>query len=64
VTAKKKASGRNIPEAERGTQQVKLRLPEDVAEDLDTLARRWKLTRSGAVARMVAVHLQSEGKER
>lgn len=50
---KKKASGRNIPEAERGTVQVKLRLPPDVAEDLDELAARWGLTRSGAVARLV-----------
>jgi predicted transcriptional regulator len=53
MTAKKKASGRNIPEAERGTIQVKLRLPPDVADDLDELARRWNLTRSGAVARLV-----------
>lgn len=50
---KKKASGVNIPEAQRGTVQVKLRLPIDVAEDLDELAAKWRLTRSGAVARMV-----------
>ena len=50
---KKKASGRNIPEAERGTKQVKLRLPEDVADELDELAARLKLTRSGAVAWML-----------
>lgn len=59
VTAKKKASGRNIPEAERGTIQVKLRLPEDVAEDLDTLAARWGVTRSGAVAMLVERALES-----
>jgi predicted DNA-binding protein len=53
MTTKKKASGRNIPEAERGTVQVKLRLPPDVAEALDDLAARWGLTRSGAVARLV-----------
>jgi predicted DNA-binding protein len=51
--AGKKASGRNIPEAERGGVQVKLRLPEDVRDDLDDLAERWGLTRSGAVARLV-----------
>ena len=50
---KKKASGRNIPEAERGTVAVKLRLPVDVVEDLDELAERWQLTRSGTVARLV-----------
>lgn len=50
MTASKKASGRNIPEAERGTIQVKLRLPPDVAEDLDDLAERLNVTRSGAVA--------------
>jgi predicted DNA-binding protein len=53
MTKKTKASGRNIPEAERGTVQVKLRLPPEVAEDLDELAARWRLTRSGAVARLV-----------
>jgi predicted DNA-binding protein len=50
---KKKASGRNIPEADRGTVQVKLRLPPDMADELDELAERWGLTRSGAVARMI-----------
>ncbi len=50
----RKASGANIPEAQRGALQVKLRLPEDVLEDLDGLAARWGLTRSGAVARMVS----------
>jgi len=41
------------PEHARHTQQVKLRLPPDVAEDLDALALRWRVTRSGAVAKMV-----------
>ncbi len=50
---KPKASGRNVPEAQRSTIQVKLRLPVDVAEDLDGLAERWGVTRSGAVAMMV-----------
>ncbi len=50
---KPKASGRNIPEAQRGTVAVKLRLPVDVADALDEIAERWGLTRSGAVGRMV-----------
>ncbi len=45
-----KPSGRNVREDERHTVQVKLRLPPDVAEALDALAERRKLTRSGAVA--------------
>jgi hypothetical protein len=53
MAAKKKASGVNIPEAQRGTVAVKLRLPPDVAEDLDELAARWGLTRSGTVARLL-----------
>lgn len=53
MNKKTKASGRNILEAQRGTVQVKLRLPPEVAEDLDELAARWRLTRSGAVARLV-----------
>jgi predicted transcriptional regulator len=64
MTAKKKASGRNIPEAERGTIQVKLRLPPDVADDLDELARRWNLTRSGAVARLVESATDVQSNER
>lgn len=51
--ATKKASGANIPEAQRGTIQVKLRLPPDVADDLDDIATRWGLTRSGAVAKLI-----------
>lgn len=53
MTDKKKPSGVNIPEGQRGTVAVKLRLPPEVAEDLDELAARWRLTRSGAVARLV-----------
>lgn len=49
----RKASGKNIPNAQRSTVQILLRLPPDVAEDLDDLAERWGITRSGAVARMV-----------
>lgn len=54
MAAKKtKASGRNVAESERGTVQVKLRLPEDVRVELDALAARWRMTRSGAVARLL-----------
>jgi hypothetical protein len=51
--SKKKPSGVNIQEAQRTTVQVKLRLPPDVAEDLDELARRWNVTKSGVVARLL-----------
>ena len=50
---KRKASGRNIREDERHTVAVKLRLPPDMAEDLNDLAARWSLTRSDAVARLI-----------
>lgn len=50
---KRKASGVNIPNSQRHTVQILLRLPPDVAEDLDALAERWKLTRSGAVGRLL-----------
>lgn len=53
--ATKKASGVNIPEAQRTTVQVKLRLDVDVAEDLDALAARWGMNRSQCVARLVAM---------
>lgn len=48
--ASKKPPGRNIREAERNTVAVKLRLPPEVAEELDELAERLRMTRSGAVA--------------
>lgn len=48
-----KASGKNIPEAQRTTVQVKLRLDVDVAEDLDALAATWGMTRSGAVSKLL-----------
>ncbi len=52
---KAKASGVNIPEAQRTTVQVKLRLDVDVAEDLDELAARWGVNRSQCVARMLGI---------
>lgn len=50
---KKKASGVNIPNSQRSTVQVLLRLPPDAAEALDDLAEAWNMTRSGAVAKLV-----------
>lgn len=61
--ANKKASGVNIPEAQRTTVQVKLRLDVDVAEDLDALAERWGCNRSQCVARMVAAQHKRPAKE-
>jgi hypothetical protein len=59
--ATKKAPGRNVAEHERHTVQVKLRLPPDVAEELDELAARWKVTRSGAVARLLEKERDDDG---
>lgn len=50
---KRKAPGRNIPNSQRHTVQVLLRLPPDVAEALDEMAERWGVTRSGAVGKLV-----------
>lgn len=47
---KRKASGVNIPEAQRHTVRLVLRVPVDVADELDELAERRGITRSGAVA--------------
>jgi hypothetical protein len=52
---KKKASGRNVREAERGTVAVKLRVPPEVAEALDDFAERRRVTRSGAVAILLEI---------
>ncbi len=49
----RKASGKNIPNSQRSTVQVLLRVPPDVLEDLDELAERWGLTRSGTVGRLL-----------
>lgn len=53
TTKKPKASGVNIPNSQRGTVAVFLRLPPDVKDDLDDLAERWGVTVSGAVGRLV-----------
>lgn len=51
--AAKKKPGKNIPNAQRHTVQILLRVPPDVAEDLDELAEKWGLTRSRTVARLI-----------
>ncbi len=53
LMAAKKKPGKNIPNAQRHTVQVLLRVPPDVAERLDELAEEWGVTRSGAVGRLV-----------
>lgn len=50
---KKAPSGKNIPEGQRGTVAVKLRLPPEVADELEERAERWCLTKSGAVAKLL-----------
>lgn len=60
---KQKASGPNIPESQRTTVQVKLRLDVDVAEDLDALAERWGVNRSQAVARMLEGTLEASRRQ-
>lgn len=56
----KKASGVNIPEAQRSTVQVKLRLPPDLAWELEVLSLRWNLTKSGVVARLIETEIGDE----
>ena len=50
-----KASGINIPEAQRHTVAVKLRLKPEVAERLDEIVAAWGSTRSEAVARLIGL---------
>lgn len=58
--ASKKKPGKNIPNAQRHTVQVLLRVPPDVAERLDELAEEWGITRSGVVGRLVEEHDERE----
>jgi hypothetical protein len=50
----------SFPEASRHTVQVKLRLPPEVAEDLDAYAERKRVTRSGAIALLLGSQRQSD----
>jgi hypothetical protein len=54
--ASKKKPGKNIPNAQRHTVQILLRVPPDVAERIEELAEQWGLTKAGAVARLVEEH--------
>lgn len=59
--ATKKKPGKNIPNAQRHTVQLLLRLPPDVVERIEELAEAWNVTKAGAVARLVEEHDESEG---
>ena len=48
-----KAPGRNIADAERNTTKVTLRLAPEAAEDLESLAEQWGITKAEVVARLV-----------
>jgi hypothetical protein len=52
-TKRRRPSGPTQPEAERKNVQVMLRLPPREARRLDLLAKRWGVTRSEAVVRMI-----------
>lgn len=58
--ATKKKPGKNIPNAQRHTVQILLRVPPDVAERLDELAEEWGVTRSGAVGLLIDKHDSEE----
>ena len=51
----RKASGRNIPEAERNTVAIKLRLDEEDAEMLRAYAKAWRCTLSEVVSALQAM---------
>jgi predicted DNA-binding protein len=59
--ATKKKPGKNIPNAQRHTVQILLRLPPEVAERIEELAEAWNLTKAGAVARLVEEHDERAG---
>lgn len=63
VRKKRKASGVNIPNSQRHTVQVLLRLPPEVAEKLDELAERWGVTRSGAVGQVLEMYEAAWGEK-
>lgn len=56
MPAKKKAPGKNIPNAQRHTRQMLLRLPDEVDERIRELAEEWGLTNAGVVARLLEEH--------
>lgn len=59
-TPRKSRSGPNIPDAQRTTAKVTLRLSPEAAEDLDALAERWRASKSDTVARAVEYALTTE----
>lgn len=52
----KKKPGKNIPNAQRHTVQILLRVPPDVAERIEELAEEWGLTKAGTVARLLELY--------
>ncbi len=61
--ATKKKPGKNIPNAQRHTVQILIRVPPEIAERLDELAEEWAVTRSGVVGHLVEWHDTLLGKE-
>jgi hypothetical protein len=61
IPIKKKASGRNVSEAERNTVAVKLRLPPEVAATLRDAAGDQGMALSAYVARLLTVMQENPG---
>ena len=55
---KKRSSGPTQPEPDRKRKQYTLRLSDDEVEALDTVAERWGVSRSDAVARLAREELE------
>jgi len=62
MAAKKKASGRNVKESERGTEAKKFRLGQETAEDIETWAEKIGCSQSRFVE--IAVELFSKVADR
>jgi hypothetical protein len=56
VMAAKKKPGKNIPNAQRHTVQILLRLPPEVDERIRELAEQWGITLAGVVGRLLDEH--------
>ncbi len=53
LSPKKKPSGKSVPEEQRHTVRVVVRVPPEIAEALDELAEEWGVGRSAVVVRLV-----------
>lgn len=56
LMAAKKKPGKNIPNAQRHTVQILLRVPPEVAERIEELAEEWRLTKAGVVGRLLDLY--------